>query len=139
MVTKTLTPQKEPNNIREHQIKNKVATSHQENFLFIVGKAKFITMLVQALAARGIECTKVKEDADSSIIRGMLQNRSHSNVAIVGEDIDLLVLLVALTPRGTNVFYMKARWGSTEDRLYSSQDLQALSFNQYLLFVHSFS
>ncbi|KAJ8876013.1 hypothetical protein PR048_023921 [Dryococelus australis] len=80
-------------------------------------KTKLIEMLVETLTARGIEASIAAGDADGSIVRCSLNKvTSHSSVVVIGEDVDLLVLLTALTPPDRNVYFMKPGRGNITTR-----------------------
>ena len=61
------------------------------------------------------------------------------NVAVIGEDVDLLVLLIALAPPATNILFVKPGRGKVESRTYSSLELQKIDFAANILFIHEFS
>ncbi|KAJ8889438.1 hypothetical protein PR048_008937 [Dryococelus australis] len=77
-----------------------LATVQQENFLANEkNKTELIGSLIETLTARGIEASTATGDTDGSIVRcGLNKVTSHSSVVVIGEDVDLLVLLIALTP-----------------------------------------
>lgn len=59
-------------------------------------------------------------------------------VAVVG-DVDLIVLLMALTPSANEIFFVKPGRGKMETKIFSSQELQKLSYYCAILFLQSFS
>ncbi|KAJ8897683.1 hypothetical protein PR048_003033 [Dryococelus australis] len=120
---------------------NMLATVQQENFLANEkNKTKLIELLVETLTARGIEASTATRDADGSIVKCSLNKvTSHSSVVVIGEDVDLLILLTALTPPDRNVYFMKPGRGNTEDKVYSTRQLQELPFSGFILFIHSFT
>ncbi|KAJ8872800.1 hypothetical protein PR048_026416 [Dryococelus australis] len=64
---------------------------------------KLIELLVETLTTRGIEVSTATGDTDGSIVRcGLNKVTSHSSVVVIGEDVDLIVLLTALTPPHRN-------------------------------------
>ncbi|KAJ8884559.1 hypothetical protein PR048_016416 [Dryococelus australis] len=78
-------------------------------------KTKLIELLVETLTARGLE----------------------ANTAT--EDVDLLVLLTALTTPDRNAFFMKPGRGNIEDKVYSTRQLQEQPFSGSNLFIRSFT
>ncbi|KAJ8896091.1 hypothetical protein PR048_001433 [Dryococelus australis] len=120
---------------------NMLTTVQQENFLANEkNKTKLIELLVETLTARGIEVSTATRDTDGSIVRwGLNKVTSHSSVVVIGEDVDLLVLLTAITPPDRNVYFMKPGRGNIEDKVYSTRQLQELPFSGSILFIHSFT
>lgn len=54
-------------------------------------------------------------DADTLIVSIAINVSSyHPKTILVGEDIDLLVLLIALTPRENNIYFLKPSSGKIE-------------------------
>lgn len=59
---------------------------------------------------------------------------------IVGEDIDLLVLLIALAPQERNIYFLKPGKGKAERKIYCSRTLQSHGgLRDRILFGHAFS
>ncbi|KAJ8890034.1 hypothetical protein PR048_009540 [Dryococelus australis] len=98
----------------------------QENFLAnVMNKTKLIELLVETLTVRGIEASSATGDTDDSIVRcGLNKVTSHSSVVVIGEDVDLLVLLTVLTPPERNVG--KPGRENIEGKVYSTRQLQEL-------------
>ncbi|KAJ8892887.1 hypothetical protein PR048_005468 [Dryococelus australis] len=96
-----------------------LATLKQENILANEkNKTKLIELLVEMLTARGIEASTATRDTDGSIVRcGLNKVTSYESVVVIGEDVDLLVLLTALTPLDRNVYFMKPGRGNIEDKV----------------------
>ncbi|GBM66045.1 hypothetical protein AVEN_181123-1 [Araneus ventricosus] len=67
------------------------------------------------MAAKGIEMRVATGDADTYIVRcGLEKVISHSIVAITRQDVDLVVLLIDLTPPESNIYFMKPGKGKVE-------------------------
>lgn len=64
-----------------------------------------------------------------------------NTVILVGEDVDHLVLMIALTPSDRNLIFLKPGRGRMLARQYSSSDLQTSlgSLKDYILFLHAAS
>ncbi|VVD00243.1 unnamed protein product [Leptidea sinapis] len=63
----------------------------------------------------GIETTDATGDADGRLIRcGLDKTAVHETILIVGEDVNLIVLLMGLAPLNINVFFMKPRSGKAD-------------------------
>ncbi|XP_061717004.1 uncharacterized protein LOC133524873 [Cydia pomonella] len=92
------------------------------------------------MTAAGIETTVATGDADGTIVRcGLDKAAVHPTVVIVGEDVDLIVLLMGLAPPNINVFFMKPGRGKVETKLFSVRQFQQLPFATTILLLHSFS
>lgn len=67
----------------------------------------------------------------------------HETVIIVGQDIDLLVLCIALAPQNKDIRFLRDAQGNIKERIYSSSDLQSSNVLQNCketaLFAHAFS
>lgn len=69
--------------------------SKKETFLNnSVNKQKFISMLSECLVADGVQVRQASEDADCLIVETAIELADQSNVTVVGEDTDVLVLLL---------------------------------------------
>lgn len=93
----------------------------QEKFLSNdKNKARLIDILKKALQDSGVVIQQAPVDADSFIVGTAIQEASnHDEVKIIGEDIDLLVILTALGYHLNNVFFKKPGRGRTPEQLYS--------------------
>ncbi|GBO18761.1 hypothetical protein AVEN_77672-1 [Araneus ventricosus] len=93
------------------------------------------------MAVEGIETRVVTGDADIYIVRfGLEKAISHPIVAITGQDVDLVVLLIALAPSESNIYFMNPGKRKVEAKLFSTRKLQKeLSFPQTILLLHAFS
>jgi hypothetical protein len=82
----------------------------QENFLSNDNnKRQLAALLCSAFEEQGILAEQAEEDADCDIVRTALgKATTFDTVVIIGEEVDLLVLLVLLVGLGlnaTNVFF----------------------------------
>ncbi|KAJ8865980.1 hypothetical protein PR048_033504 [Dryococelus australis] len=119
---------------------NMLVTAQQSFLTNEKNNNKLIELSVETLTARGIEVSTATGDIDGSIVRrGLNKVTSHSSVVVIGEDVDLIVLLTALTPPGRKVYFMKPGRGNIEDKVYSTRQLYALPFSGSILFIHSFT
>ena len=100
--------------------------------------------LQQAFHLKGI-CTQVAvNDADVLIVQtAVLEANQHESVVVVGQDVDHLVLITALTPEDKDILFLKEAQGSVHMNVYSSQNIQHSSIlrniNDSILFAHSYS
>lgn len=63
---------------------------------------------------------------------------THSTTIIVGEDVDLLVLLIGRTHLLQNIYFMKPGKGKIETKFYSSSSLDKYPHcKQHILFLHA--
>jgi len=91
-----------------------------------------------------VEVVLSQNDADTNIVQAAIQKRVsqqlEKEVIIVGEDVDLMVLMVALTPPQQNIYLFKpsttTRNGIVPSRLHCSSDQQ--QWRDTILFVHAF-
>ncbi|GBN63404.1 hypothetical protein AVEN_120458-1 [Araneus ventricosus] len=93
------------------------------------------------MASKGIETRVAAGDADTYIVRsGLEKATSHPVVAIIGQEVDLVVLLIALAPTESNIYFIKPGKGKVEAKLFLTRKLQKeLSFAQTILLLHAFS
>ncbi|KAJ8874570.1 hypothetical protein PR048_025436 [Dryococelus australis] len=82
--------------------KTPVYVNFDENMLASVLQENFLAN--EKNNTKGIEASTTIGDTDGSIVRcGLNKVTSHSSVVVIGEDVDLLVLLTAPTPPDRNV------------------------------------
>ncbi|CAH2009827.1 unnamed protein product [Acanthoscelides obtectus] len=120
---------------------------NQRTFLSNVkNKAQFVYHLGQTLATyEGFSFTVIhaKEDADVEIVRTALKTHNElfrhgkSQVIVVGSDVDLLILLIGLTPTSESMYYYKMGQGGKANQLYDTRDHKHLQ--PFLLFAHAFA
>ncbi|GBM60035.1 hypothetical protein AVEN_147598-1 [Araneus ventricosus] len=93
------------------------------------------------MASKEIEIRVTEGDASTYIERnGLEKATSHPTVAIIGEDIDLIVILIALAPAESDIYFTKPGMGTVEAKIISTRKLQKeLSFSQTILLLHAFS
>ncbi|GBM96679.1 hypothetical protein AVEN_69287-1 [Araneus ventricosus] len=102
-------------------------------------KKRFIELLKKALQKANICVQQAVEDADLTIVNTAISVvPQYDYVRVVGEDIDLLVLLTALASTHSNVFYQKFGRGKTPDSYYSTTSFNH-KFTNELLFIHAIS
>ena len=107
-------------------------------------KVKLITLLSQKLRERGVSVRQAKADADVLIVSTAIDLTNvdeHPQVVIVGEDTDLVVLLVALVPDMCDILLLKPCSGKDVDRVYSSRNLQVAlgPLREHIAFAHAIS
>lgn len=120
---------------------NMNVTIKQEHFLSNErNKTKLIQLLAEKMIGRGIEARIATGDADSVIVRCALEKATtHQTVLIIGEDVDLIVLLIALASPENNIYFLKPGKGNVEAKLFSVLKLKELPFSETILLLHAFS
>ena len=121
---------------------NMKATVTQEQFLSNdKNKIRLISILKTFFEKAGCAVYIAEDDADLLIINKAIQKSSNIQVTVVGEDVDLLVLLIALTPENKNIYFLKPGSGKIAKKVFSSNDLQKQYFNikNTILLAHAFS
>ncbi|GBO02378.1 hypothetical protein AVEN_179537-1 [Araneus ventricosus] len=84
-------------------------------------KKCFIELLKKALQKANFCLQQAIEVADLTIVNTAISVAPHyDSVRVVGEDIDLLVLLTALASTHSNLFSQKCGRGKTPDSYYST-------------------
>ncbi|KAJ8671046.1 hypothetical protein QAD02_002305 [Eretmocerus hayati] len=100
-------------------------------------KKKFIDLLTEKLESNECSTSIANEDADTLIVQTALAlNGSGKNVVIVGEDIDLLVILNQQAT-DDSIFFLKPGKGNVPDRLYNSQSFKFPELRKYVAFIHA--
>ena len=125
--------------IRRSRLSHSVNIFFDENVRIVVkqsvflensgNKSRFIGLLHQKLENAGVRTILSPGDPDRNIAETAISIYSASmnsgrSVIIVGEDTDLVVLMVALTPRDEEIFFLKPSRGKKESLLYTSAELQ---------------
>ncbi|XP_043503861.1 uncharacterized protein LOC122525249 [Polistes fuscatus] len=111
----------------------------QKRFLSNVkNKMKLVQMVSEYLRNHGINVKVAQEDADALITRTAIELRQNTGreVAVVGNDTDLLVLLIGLSDTSPLYFY-KISPGGKKNTLYYTEDHAHLK--PYILFAHAFA
>lgn len=120
---------------------NMLISLTQTKFLSNIGnKQKFVELLAKYLRDNGMTVFQADEDADILIVNTAidLSKKINTPVSVVGNDVDLLVLLVGLTPTSENVYFYKVtaskRFGNM---LYCTSENNQLK--NVILFAHAFA
>ncbi|GBM95878.1 hypothetical protein AVEN_135371-1 [Araneus ventricosus] len=123
-----------------------VLLDSQRQFLSnLANKDRFISQLASHEEKVGI-CTLIATNyADVHIVKTAIETyeKIKKQVLVIGQDIDLLVLLTALTPDDMDILMLKEGKGKVKDRFYSSKDLQnfnlVIDCKKSILFLHAIS
>ncbi|GBN69641.1 hypothetical protein AVEN_19044-1 [Araneus ventricosus] len=99
-------------------------TIEQEHFLASGRtRTRLIQLLRQKMTSKGIETRVAKGDADTYIVRcGLEKAISHPTVAIIGKDVDLIVILISLAPAESDIYFMKPGKGKRSKLKYFQQE-----------------
>lgn len=119
--------------------KNNLVAIKQANFLSnVANKYKLVQMLAEYLTEHGIPTKIAAEDADVLIVQTAIELiNEKEQVAIVGNDVDLLVLSIGLTPNNMKLYFKKNNPGNKPyDVYYATQDHSDMT--SYILFAHAF-
>lgn len=117
------------------------STVNQEVFLANEqNKTRLIHMLSSKFEKSNITVNQALDDADTLIVNTAIDlSLTNETVILVGDDIDLLIILTGLAPTTNNIFFMKLGKGTIERRIYSSDSLQSQKdTKKSILFVHAF-
>lgn len=111
----------------------------QEKFLANENnKNRLICMLLQTLKQGGIEVQQATEDADGVIVDAAISlTAKYESVAVVSEDIDVLVLLTGIGNTYENLYFHKPGKGKKGGLWYSTTSFK---FDpKHVLFIHAFT
>lgn len=119
--------------------KDNIVAIKQAQFLSnVANKYKFVQMLVDYLTEHGIKTKTADEDADVLIVETAIELASEkAQVAVVENNVDLLVLCVGLTPVNVQLYFKKANPANKPYDVYATQD--HLDMKPYILFAHAFA
>ena len=118
------------------------AISSQSKFLSNErNKSRLIAMLITKLTNEGFTVKQAIEDADTLIVTTAIEESAKAkSVPIVGEDVDLLIILTALSGSSTNIYMLKPGKGNIENKLYTPSSMKFGSVvKDNILFLHAFS
>ena len=103
-------------------------------------KIRFIKLLTTKMGNHNIQVLQAEEDADRLIITTAVTAAStYDIVVVVGEDIDLLIILTAISNQ-REILYNKCGRSKASDVMYSSIASSKSSLKPELfLFIHAFS
>ena len=116
-----------------------VPTSQQKFLSNTHNKSRFISMLKEKLTAENILVKQANNDADVLIVETAIEqfNSTHT-IIVVGEDVDLLVLLTARTPTEKTIFFLKPGKAQHQSEIYTSKSLSSFAKCQnHILFLHA--
>ena len=125
---------------------NNILSTRKELFLSNdKNKQRFITKLGENLAEGGCGVFHAVGDADTLIVSKTVESAKVHPTALVGDDTDLLCILIFHTPEKSNLLYFAPEHKQTSQkapRLWDIKYLQAQMGSQlssYILFLHAFT
>ena len=106
-------------------------------------KQRLIMQLCEAFLKVGIEAHTAVDDADALIVQTAIDEADrYELVVVVGQDVNLLILITALTPEDKNVLMLKEAQGNIARKVYNSQEIQksniSRNIKESIMFAHSF-
>ncbi|KAJ8672055.1 hypothetical protein QAD02_003314 [Eretmocerus hayati] len=116
-----------------------IVNMHRERFLSnVANKYQFVELLSSYLSQNHIQSKIASEDADTLIVQTAVELKisTAEPIAVVGTDIDLVILLIDQCPEGENIYFRKMG-KQNKSTLYNTADHQYLK--QYILFAHAFA
>ncbi|GBN48104.1 hypothetical protein AVEN_204062-1 [Araneus ventricosus] len=115
-----------------------VPTNQQQFLANTHNKSRFISMLSEKLKAADIFVKQANNDADVLIIETALEKFNKNTTIVVGEYVDLLIILTARTPTDRIIYFLKPGKAQIETKMYSSQSLTSYPKCQaHILFLHA--
>lgn len=85
-----------------------------------------------------IASKQARDDADVLIIETAMEESIVNTTVVVGEDIDLSVLLIGRSHQQQQLFFMKPRKGKVKTQFYDSSSLDKYpNSKQHILFLHA--
>lgn len=113
----------------------------QEKFLSNQNnKNNLIITITNKLQSEGFLCKRAPEDADVLIVNTAIQlAKQDKTVIIVGQDIDLLVLLHQLNSNGLDIYFHKPGSSNVKDSFYTSHCFKHEPYTSVIAFLHAFS
>ncbi|CAH1973920.1 unnamed protein product [Acanthoscelides obtectus] len=116
-------------------------TTTQEKFLANVNnKPRFITMLSGKLKQSHIlvNVVQAEDDAGLLIINTAIELTNENRSIIVGNDVDLSVLLKTLVPENKHIHFMKPGKSNIDTIIYSPKSFDAhITVKPHILFLHA--
>jgi hypothetical protein len=120
-----------------------VQTSQEKFLSNDQNKIRLIAILTEKLLNSGVGVIQAEDDADTFIVQIAIQNtQNYRKVIVIGEDIDLIVLLLILsTSQSDQIVFLKPGKGKMETKFYSIQTLKEQFQNMILhfMFIHAIS
>jgi hypothetical protein len=116
-----------------------VPTCQKEFLANPTNKSRFIALLTEHLTAAGCQVSQATSDADTLIVSTALSIAQTKTSVLVGQDTDLLVLLISFATR--KVFMLIPAKGNKPDRIFNIKKMQEGlgDLRPLLLLLHAFT
>lgn len=118
-----------------------VPTSQQQFLSNVYNKSRLIIMLKDKFTTENILVKQADNDADVLIVETAINQFNPANInVVVGEDIDLLVLITARTSSDKIIYFLKPGKAQQSSEFFSNESLSAFpKCKRHLLFLHAFT
>ncbi|KAI4491336.1 hypothetical protein M0802_010269 [Mischocyttarus mexicanus] len=105
----------------------------------VINKKEFVNLLSTFLKQSRIPVEQADEDANELIVKTAirLSNELSKLTVVVGNDVDLFVLLIDQTPLDEMIYFYKMGLNEKKNQLFST--LNNKKFRPFILFAHAFS
>ena len=112
---------------------------NQEAFLSNkFNKNRLISLLIEKLQSVNITSKQAQDDADVLIIETALEQSITNTTVVVGEDVDLYILLIARTLPYQKIYFLKPGKGNTETKIYNPWSIvKYKDCRDHILFLHA--
>ncbi len=106
--------------------KDMILTTRKEEVLSNTSnKVHFIQILIKYLEEKRIKCLQAKEDADVLIVQTAVKSASSCDTVLIGEDTDLLVLLLYhADPKGKNLYFTSEPKKGKDQKIWDIKAVQ---------------
>ena len=118
--------------------KDTIITISQDKFLSRNKNKKLIELLCEEFEKEKCSAVVAEEDADFLIVSTAEKCNVSETTWIIGEDIDLLVILTQHTPINT-VYFLKPGKGNVNDCIYDSNSFKYFKVKKLIGFLHAFT
>ncbi|GBM75901.1 hypothetical protein AVEN_241353-1 [Araneus ventricosus] len=81
---------------------------------------------------------KSDEDADCLIVKAIALTPTHPSVVVIGEDIELFVILIGICSLD-NVYFLKVGKGKSPKKIFSPHTVLEKTIADNILFIHAMS
>ncbi|GBN64441.1 hypothetical protein AVEN_243947-1 [Araneus ventricosus] len=117
-----------------------IPTVSQEKFLANPkNKDRLISILVNKFSSLNMACKKADKDADCLIVNSALALApTHPSVVVIGEDIDLFVILIGIFTFG-HVYFLKPGKLKIAEKIFSPHTALEKTIADNILFIHAMS
>ncbi|GBN26308.1 hypothetical protein AVEN_187190-1 [Araneus ventricosus] len=102
-------------------------------------KVRLISILMNKFSSLKIASKKADEDADCLIVKSALALApTHPSVVVIGEDIDLFVILIGIFTF-ENVYFLTPEKGKIAEKIFSPHTASEKTIADNILFIHAMS